>query len=105
MRARRERLVIPSSRWLKAHSEASSAITRGSPKRSPGAGWPSWVDGSTTRSSVAASGAQAADAEVVGVVDGCLGPQRAALLEVLLDLGGALVDLDRGLDTAVEDAG
>src|SRR4051812_26877536 len=27
------------------------------------------------------------DAEVVGVVDGRLGPQRAAVLEVLLDLG------------------
>ena len=42
-------------------------------------------------------GEAAADAEVAGVVDGRLGSERAALFEVLLDLGGAVVHLDRGL--------
>jgi hypothetical protein len=50
-------------------------------------------------------GEAAADAEVVRVVDGRLGPERAAFLEVLLDLAGAVVDLDRGLDADVEDLG
>ena len=50
-------------------------------------------------------GKQASDAEVAGVVDGRLGPERAALFEVLLDLGGAVVHLDRGLDAVVEDLG
>ena len=93
------------------------------------------MDGSTTRWSVVASGAHwhacklmveealvdlvadldqrlpvglgeaAADAEVAGVVDGRLGPQRAALFEVLLDLRGAVVHLDRRLHAVVEDLG
>ena len=50
-------------------------------------------------------GEAAADAEVAGVVDGGLGPERAALFEVLLDLGGAVVHLDRRLDALVEDLG
>jgi hypothetical protein len=45
---------------------------------------------------------QTADGEVVAVVDRRLGAQRAALLEVLLDLGGAVVDLDPALDAAVD---
>jgi len=50
-------------------------------------------------------GQSSADAEVAGVVDGRLGPQGAALFEVLLDLRGAVVDLDRGLHPFVEDLG
>jgi len=50
-------------------------------------------------------GDASADPEVAGVVDGRLGPQRAAFFEVLLDLGGAVVDLDRGLGAAVKDLG
>jgi hypothetical protein len=50
-------------------------------------------------------GEHAADAEVAGVVDGRFGPQRAALFEVLLDLRGAVVDLDRGLHAAGDDLG
>ena len=46
-------------------------------------------------------GEQAADAEVARVVDRRLGPERAAFFEVLLDLGGPVVDLDRRLDAAV----
>jgi hypothetical protein len=44
------------------------------------------------------------DAEVIAVVDGRLGPERTALLEILLDLGGAVVDLDRGRDAAGDHA-
>ena len=93
------------------------------------------VDGSTTRSRSVASGAQAhasswwsssrwliwwpmsisrfqfssvrsrpTPKSRVSLI-GRLGPQRAALFEVLLDLRGAVVDLDRRLDTAVEDLG
>ena len=50
-------------------------------------------------------GESSADAEVAGVVDGRLGPERAALFEVLLDLRGAEMDLDRRLHSAVEDLG
>ena len=39
-------------------------------------------------------GQSSADAEVAGVVDGRLGSERAALFEVLLDLRGAVVNLD-----------
>jgi len=46
-----------------------------------------------------------ADPEVARVVDGRLGPERPALLEVLLHLRGAVVDLDRRLNAAVHDAG
>jgi hypothetical protein len=48
---------------------------------------------------------QPSDAEVAGVVNGRLGPERAALFEVLLDLRGAEVDLDRGLHAAIEGLG
>jgi hypothetical protein len=50
-------------------------------------------------------GQAAADAEVAGVVDGRLGPERATLFEVLLDLRGAVVHLDRRLHPFVEDLG
>jgi len=50
-------------------------------------------------------GEEPADTEVAGVVDGRFGSERAAFFEVLLDLRGAEVDLDRGLDAAVEDLG
>ena len=50
-------------------------------------------------------GESSADAEVAGVVDGRLGPERAALFEVLLDLRGAVVHLDRRLHAFVEDLG
>ena len=45
-------------------------------------------------------GQGALDGEVVGVVDGRLGPQRAAVLEVLLDLGVLVVGLDHRRDAA-----
>jgi hypothetical protein len=48
---------------------------------------------------------QAADAEVVAVVDRRLRPERATLLPVLLDLRGAVVDVDPGLDAAVDHPG
>ncbi len=48
-------------------------------------------------------GESSADPEVAGVVDGGLGSERAAFFEVLLDLRGAVVHLDRGLDPFVED--
>jgi hypothetical protein len=50
-------------------------------------------------------GQHPADSEVAGVVDGRLGSERAALFEILLDLRGAVVDLDRRFDPAVEDLG
>ena len=48
---------------------------------------------------------ETADAEVVGVVDGRLGSERAAFLEVLLDLGVLVVRLDLRLGAAMNDAG
>ena len=50
-------------------------------------------------------GESPADTEVAGVVDGRFGSERAALFEVLLDLGRAIVHLDRRRDALVEDLG
>src|SRR6266516_5173404 len=127
-------LVSPPVTWQKAASAASSAITRGSPKRSPGARRPSCSDGKTTASRVVASGGvghphpgrrgagvgrhadvaqrlevlacQAApDAKVAGVIDGGLHPQGPTLLEVGLDLGGPVVDLQVRVDVGGDQAG
>ena len=49
-------LVSPPMTWAKAATEPSRAMVRGSPKRSPGARWPSWTLGSTIDSRVAGSG-------------------------------------------------
>jgi hypothetical protein len=46
-----------------------------------------------------------AEAEVAGVVDGGFGPQRAFLLEVLLDARGLVVDVQRRGDVVGDDAG
>lgn len=46
-------LVNPAMTWSNDAIDASRAITRGSPKRSPGARWPWWTLGSTTAWSVA----------------------------------------------------
>jgi hypothetical protein len=48
---------------------------------------------------------EASDTEVAGVVDRGFGSERAAFFEVLLDLRGAEVNLDRSLGPAVEDLG
>jgi len=50
-------------------------------------------------------GEQATDSEVVAVVDGGLGAEGAAFLQVLLDLRGFVVDLEPGRVVAVEDPG
>jgi hypothetical protein len=46
-----------------------------------------------------------ADAEVVGVVEGGLSTKSAAELEVLLDAGVPVTDLEAGVDALGEDAG
>jgi hypothetical protein len=50
-------------------------------------------------------GEQPSDAEVVGVVDSRLGPQCAAVLEVLLDVRMFVGGLDDRRDTAGDDLG
>jgi hypothetical protein len=50
-------------------------------------------------------GQEPSDAEIAGVVDRRFRSQGAAFFEVLLDLRGAIVDLDRRLHAAVEDLG
>ena len=121
--------------WAKAAMEPSRAMVRGSPKRRPGARWPSWTVGSTTDFegggigqawlSFAERGQEPGvgvgpdtaqrppvvgveclvHGEVVSVVDRRFHPQSPALFEVGLGLGGLVVDLQLGGDVTGDDLG
>src|SRR5450755_1084296 len=132
---RKSRLVKPRTDRRNTVSSESSAIARGSPKRSPATlvwlsptvmgsvmlcsaraaaigSWPSrWVASSRrlawkpTCRSAGRFLEPFADREVPGVVDGGFGSDRSLELVVLLDLGVLVVDVDRGGDLGGEHTG
>ena len=112
-----------------AHRAASRAKARGSPRARALARWPWVCVGATTRATVpmpadASSLAsrrwsvarpkairsrqvleRAADADIIGVVDGGLGAQGAALLDVLLDARVLVGGVNAGVDAADDHPG